>query len=84
MFFLCVEFFQLCPEDSEEFIDYLTSIGRLDEAAIRLAEIVNNEDFVSKHGKSNHQLWNELCDLISKNPQDIKYAQLYIFFSGQM
>ena len=32
---------QLCPENTEEFIDYLKSIGRLDEAAIKLSEIVN-------------------------------------------
>ncbi|KAF4518796.1 hypothetical protein B566_EDAN005417 [Ephemera danica] len=58
----------LCPEDAEEYIEYLNEIGRLDEAAVKLASIVNKEDFVSKHGKSNHQLWNELCELISKNP----------------
>ena len=34
-------FVQLVPEDTEEFIEYLKSIGRLDEAATKLAEIVN-------------------------------------------
>ena len=37
-----------------------------------LAKCVNNPDFVSKDGKSNHQLWNELCDMISKNPTKIQ------------
>ena len=37
-----------------------------------LAKCVNNPDFVSKGGKSNHQLWNELCDMISKNPTKIE------------
>lgn len=64
---------QLCPEDTEDYIEYLTSIERLDEAAVKLAHIVNKEDFVSKHGKSNHQLWNELCELISKNPDKVRY-----------
>ena len=32
---------QVCPENTEEFIDYLKSIGHLDEAARKLAEIVN-------------------------------------------
>lgn len=32
---------------------------------------MNHDDFVSKHGKSKHQLWNELCNLISKNPLKI-------------
>lgn len=52
------------------------SISRLDEAAVKLTELVNNDDFVSKHGKSNHQLWNELCDLISKNPLQIRSVVL--------
>ncbi|RVE48793.1 hypothetical protein evm_006567 [Chilo suppressalis] len=64
-------YLKLCPEDTEEYIDYLISINKLDEAALKLAHIVNNENFQSKHGKSNHQLWNELCELISKNPDKI-------------
>jgi pre-mRNA-splicing factor SYF1 len=62
----------LYPEDAEDYIEYLISIGRLDEAAVKLAYIVNKEDFVSKYGKSNHQLWNELCELISKNPDKVR------------
>jgi len=34
-------FQQLAPEDAEEFIDYLIQIGKMDEAASKLAEIVN-------------------------------------------
>ncbi|VVD00889.1 unnamed protein product [Leptidea sinapis] len=64
-------YLKLSPEDTEEYIDYLISIDKLDEAAVKLAQIVNNENFQSKHGKSNHQLWNELCELISKNPDKI-------------
>lgn len=64
-------YLKLFPEDSEEFIDYLVKVDRLDEAAQQLAAIVNNENFASKSGKSNHQLWNELCELISKNPDKI-------------
>ncbi|CAH1785851.1 unnamed protein product [Owenia fusiformis] len=65
-------YMKLNHDDAESFIDYLKSIGRLDEAAVRLARIINQEDFVSKAGKSKHQLWNELCDLISKNPDKVK------------
>lgn len=64
-------YLKLCPEDAEEFIDYLISVKKLDEAAQQLANIVDNEHFVSKHGKSNHQLWNELCELCSKNPDQV-------------
>lgn len=64
-------YLKLAPDDAEEYIEYLLSVGRLDDAAQQLANIVDNEHFVSKHGKSNHQLWNELCDLISKNPDKV-------------
>lgn len=64
-------YLKLAPDDAEEYIEYLSSVGRLDEAAQQLASIVDNEHFVSKHGKSNHQLWNELCELISKNPDKV-------------
>ncbi len=47
---------QLQPESTEEYIEYLTSIDKLDESAIRLASIINNEDFVSKKRKSKHKV----------------------------
>ena len=64
-------FLKLCPDDSEEFVEYLISIKRLDDAAVLLGKIVNDQNFVSKKGKSNHTLWHELCQLISKNPNEI-------------
>jgi pre-mRNA-splicing factor SYF1 len=64
-------YLKLFPENAEEFIEYLISIEKLEEAAERLAGIINQEDFVSKAGKSKYQLWNELCDLISKNPDKV-------------
>lgn len=52
---------QLSPESAEEYIEYLKSSDRLDEAAQRLATVVNDERFVSKAGKSNYQvgLWGD-------------------------
>lgn len=75
-------YLKLAPEDTEDYIEYLISIGRLDEAALKLAQIVNQDDFISKHGKSNHQLWNELCDLISKNPTKIKSLNVDAIIRG--
>ncbi|KAK0094102.1 hypothetical protein PV326_011823 [Microctonus aethiopoides] len=75
-------YLKLAPEDTEDYIEYLISIGRLDEAAVKLAHIVNQDDLVSKHGKSNHQLWNELCDLISKNPTRIKSLNVDAIIRG--
>ncbi|XP_058802784.1 pre-mRNA-splicing factor syf1 homolog [Phymastichus coffea] len=75
-------YLKLAPEETEEYIEYLISIDRLDEAAVKLAFIVNEEDFVSKHGKSKHQLWNELCELISKNPTKIKSLNVDAIIRG--
>ncbi|XP_015791103.1 pre-mRNA-splicing factor SYF1 [Tetranychus urticae] len=65
-------YLKLAPEDGEEFIDYLRGIGRLDDAALKLYDIVNDDNFISKEGKSKHQLWNDLCELISKNPDKVQ------------
>ena len=62
---------KLLPEDAEDYIDYLISIDRLDEACQMLADVVNNENFVSKKNRSNHALWHDLCVLISKNPDKV-------------
>ncbi|KAJ8679446.1 hypothetical protein QAD02_015233 [Eretmocerus hayati] len=75
-------YLKLAPEETEDYIDYLISIERLDEAAMKLAHIVNQDDFTSKHGKSKHQLWNELCDLISKNPTKIKSLNVDAIIRG--
>lgn len=75
-------YLKLCPENAEEYVEYLTEINRLDEAAVVLAKIVNNENFVSQHGKSSHQLWNELCELISKNPNEIRSLNVDAIIRG--
>lgn len=36
-----------------------------------MAELVNDDTFRSLEGKSKHQLWLELCDLITKHPKDV-------------
>merc|ERR1719347_1528726 len=73
---------QMYPENSEQYIDYLVSVDRLDEASQVLAKCVNNPDFVSKAGKSNHQLWNELCDMISKNPTKVQTLNVDAIIRG--
>lgn len=65
-------YLKLVPDDAEDFVEYLKDVKKLNNAAVELANIVDNEKFVSKNGKSNHLLWNELCDLISKNPLEIE------------
>ena len=75
-------YLQLCPDESEDFVVYLKSVDRLDDAGIILAKIVNDQNFVSKDGKSNHTLWHELCELISKNPHKIKSLNVDAIIRG--
>ncbi|XP_015680994.1 pre-mRNA-splicing factor SYF1 [Protobothrops mucrosquamatus] len=75
-------YLKLSPENAEEYIEYLHSIDRLDEAAVRLAAVVNDERFISKEGKSNYQLWHELCDLISQNPDKVKSLNVGAIIRG--
>jgi pre-mRNA-splicing factor SYF1 len=64
-------YLMLEPDHVETYIAYLQSIGHYDEAAKRLVDVVNDENFVSMQGKTHHQLWMDLCDLISKQPEKI-------------
>jgi pre-mRNA-splicing factor SYF1 len=37
-----------------------------------MAELVDDDSFRSLEGKSKHQLWLELCDLITKHPKEVE------------
>lgn len=69
-------YLKLVPEDAEDFVEYLKTVNKLNNAAIELSILVDNEQFISKNGKSHHLLWNELCDLISKNPSEIQSVKV--------
>lgn len=43
-------YLKLSPENAEEYVDYLNEKERLDEAAIVLGKLVNDENFVSQQG----------------------------------
>lgn len=46
------------------------------EAAKKLADAVNDEVFRSLEGKSKHQLWLELCDIITKHPGEVQHLKV--------
>lgn len=69
-------YLMLEPDHVEVYIAYLRTIGRYDEAAQRLAGVVDDEDFSSMEGKTRHQLWMDLCDLVSKHPAEIKSLKI--------
>lgn len=52
------------PDDTEDFIDYLTIHNQMDAAAYLLCDIINRPKFVSKRNKTKYELWEELCDMI--------------------
>jgi hypothetical protein len=62
---------QIEPEAVEDYIEYLVSVERYQEAAQRLADLLNDEYFVSEKGLSNHQLWVQLCNLLSQHSRHI-------------
>jgi len=73
---------KLDPDGAEDYIDYLISIDRLDDAAVKLADVVNRDKFVSKKNRSNHELWQWLCELISKNPGKITSLRVDAIIRG--
>ncbi|KAJ1619393.1 hypothetical protein T492DRAFT_890395 [Pavlovales sp. CCMP2436] len=59
------------PDGAEEYIEFLLSVGRVGEAAQRLAELLNRENFVSLRGQTRHSTWLRLCRLLSENPLQV-------------
>ncbi|RTG83765.1 pre-mRNA-splicing factor SYF1 [Schistosoma bovis] len=55
----------------ERFVNFLIQHGNANEAAVVLSEIINDDSFMSREGKSKFQLWNQLCNLLVKNPLKI-------------
>lgn len=63
---------QVHPEDAEDFIELLLTLGHFNEAAKKYIEILDNPRFKSRALKSHFQLWSELCDLLVTHARDIK------------
>lgn len=60
------------PAHAEEYIAYLKSKDRWREVAERLTMLVNNDSFRSLEGKSKHDLWMDLCEVITSHPEEMK------------
>jgi pre-mRNA-splicing factor SYF1 len=70
------------PGHREEYVTYLRSKERWGQAAAELAAIVNDDSFRSIEGKSKHHLWLELCDIITKHPDDVKTLRVDAVIRG--
>lgn len=75
---LCVyrRYLQLEPGHAEEYIEFLKSRNHWNDAAMKLADLVNDDSFQSLAGKTKHQLWLELCDIITKHPAEVNSVQV--------
>ncbi|ONI10231.1 hypothetical protein PRUPE_4G035800 [Prunus persica] len=59
------------PAHIEDFIEFLINSSLWQEAAERLASVLNDDQFYSIKGKTKHRLWLELCDLLTKHATEV-------------
>ncbi|KAG6535308.1 hypothetical protein ZIOFF_000273 [Zingiber officinale] len=59
------------PSHIEDFIYFLIASKRWQEAAERLAGVLNDNSFHSIKGKTRHQLWLELCDILTHHATEV-------------
>ncbi|KAG2493464.1 hypothetical protein HYH03_008281 [Edaphochlamys debaryana] len=64
-------YIKLEPAHAEEYVAYLKAKGHWGEAARKLSELLNDDTFRSLEGKSKHQMWLELCELVTKHPREV-------------
>jgi len=60
------------PQGREDYVDYLESIGEIEEAASQLAICVNDDTFVGTKGTTKHKLWMRLCDMCATHPEQVQ------------
>jgi pre-mRNA-splicing factor SYF1 len=63
---------QIHPENAEEYIEILIEMGQYTEAVKVFMDILDNQRFQSKNGKSNFQLWTEMVDLLVSKAKKIE------------
>ncbi|KAK3188096.1 hypothetical protein Dsin_027657 [Dipteronia sinensis] len=59
------------PTHIEDFIEFLVISELWQEAAERLASVLNDDRFYSIKGKTKHRLWLELCDLLTQHATEV-------------
>ncbi|XP_062189952.1 uncharacterized protein LOC133892983 [Phragmites australis] len=64
-------YLQFDRSHAENFINFLISANRWQEAADRLASVLNEDGFRSVKGKTGHQLWLELCEILTKHADEV-------------
>jgi pre-mRNA-splicing factor SYF1 len=64
-------YLKFSPNATEEYIDILLDNGDVQDAVEMYVRIMNDENYHSKKGLSQYQLWMQLCELISKHPDKL-------------
>ncbi|XP_058103136.1 uncharacterized protein LOC131246764 isoform X2 [Magnolia sinica] len=59
------------PTHIEDFIEFLINSKLWQEAAEHLASVLNDDGFYSIKSKTKHQLWLELCDLLTCHANEV-------------
>lgn len=75
-------YLKLEPEHAEEYLAFLVGKQRWGDAALKLTELVNDDSFRSLHGKSKHQMWLELCDMVTKHANDVRDLKVEAIIRG--
>ncbi|KAK9127271.1 hypothetical protein Syun_016068 [Stephania yunnanensis] len=70
------------PGHIEDFIEFLLDSGLWQEGAERLAGVLNDDGFYSIKGKNKHQLWLELCDLLTNHATEVSGLKVDAIIRG--
>ncbi|XP_043699418.1 pre-mRNA-splicing factor SYF1 [Telopea speciosissima] len=70
------------PTHIEDFIEFLLNSSLWQEAAERLAGVLNDPQFYSIKGKTKHQLWLELCDLLINHATEVSGMKVDAIIRG--
>ncbi|PIA40996.1 hypothetical protein AQUCO_02300046v1 [Aquilegia coerulea] len=70
------------PTHIEDFIEFLLNSKLWQEAAQRLAFVLNDDHFYSIKGKTKHQLWLELCDLLTSHSTEVSGLKVDAIIRG--
>ncbi|CAL9085670.1 unnamed protein product [Musa acuminata var. zebrina] len=70
------------PSHIEDFINFLIASRRWQEAAERLAGVLNDDSFHSIKGKTRHQLWLELCDILTRHATEVSGLKVDAIIRG--
>jgi len=63
---------QVHPEDAEEFIELLVSLGEYTEAVQTYIKILNDPKFKSKEAKGPFEYWTDMMELLMDHAREIK------------